>query len=96
MVASCLAGAVLSYQTHSFALNPLLRTGEGEVARRCELLRATGNSTPWLPFGVTLVGPAWSDAYLWKIAADMHKQSGLGCGPSGHGVPPYRRNERQS
>ena len=41
-----------------------------------------------LPFGVTLLAPAWHDESLWKIAQRFHEDSGLGCGPQGHGVVP--------
>ncbi|KAK9834472.1 hypothetical protein WJX74_002417 [Apatococcus lobatus] len=41
-----------------------------------------------LPFGVTLLAPAWHDESLWKIAQCFHEDSGLGCGPAGHGVTP--------
>lgn len=47
---------------------------------------ATGNPAPVLPFGVTLLGPAWSDEYLWGLAAAFAEKTGLGNGPAGHGV----------
>ena len=59
------------------------------VARR-KFLQATGNTAPVLPFGVTLLGPAWSDEYLWDVAEALYKKSGLTNGPIGHGVVPYR------
>ena len=62
----------------------------GEVAERERLLAASGNPTPSLPFGVTLIGAAWRDEALWAVAAELHAASGLGCGPEGHGVKPYR------
>ena len=62
----------------------------GEVAQRAKHLAATGNPAPVLPFGVTLIGPAWSDDALWEIAAAFHADTGLGCGPEGHGVQPYQ------
>ena len=62
----------------------------GEVARRAQLLRQSGSAAPVLPFGVTLIGPAWSDESLWHIAERFHAATGLGCGPKGHGVKPYR------
>lgn len=39
-----------------------------------------------LPFGVTLLGSAWTDEYLWGLAAEFAKKTGLGNGPIGHGV----------
>ncbi len=39
-----------------------------------------------LPFGVTLLARGWQDEWLWGLAASMHRASGLGCGPEGHGV----------
>ena len=62
----------------------------GEVAQRGQHLAETGNPAPVLPFGITLIGPAWSDDTLWEIAAAYHADTGLGCGPEGHGVQPYR------
>ena len=53
-------------------------------------MQATGNTAPVLPFGVTLLGPAWSDEYLWDVAEAFYKKSGLTNGPIGHGVVPYR------
>lgn len=61
-----------------------------ESAARRKLLIATGNAAPVLPFGVTLLGPAWSDEFLWDVAEAFHKASGLRNGPAGHGVVPYR------
>jgi Asp-tRNA(Asn)/Glu-tRNA(Gln) amidotransferase A subunit family amidase len=60
------------------------------VARRAALLRETGNSRSVLPFGVTLIGAAWSDESLWAVADRFHAATGLGCGPEGFGVKPYR------
>ena len=65
----------------------------GEVAARAQHLAKTGNPTPVLPFGVTFIGPAWSDESLWAIAERFHAASGLGCGPEGHGVKPYKTRE---
>ncbi len=79
-------------ETLAAAADMLLRWRRlsGEVAARAQHLAKTGNPTPVLPFGVTLIGPAWSDESLWAIAARFHEASGLGCGPEGHGVKPYR------
>lgn len=55
-------------------------------AARREYLMATGNPAPVLPFGVTLLGPAWSDEYMWGLAAAFAEKTGLGNGPAGHGV----------
>ena len=47
---------------------PLEDTEPSAAARRRHL-ESTGNASPALPFGVTLLGPAWSDDFLWDIAA---------------------------
>lgn len=39
-----------------------------------------------LPFGVTLLAPAWWDEWLWGVGAQMAGAVKLGCGPVGHGV----------
>ena len=78
-----------TWQSNSI-LDPEAGTA-GEEARRAQHLAATGNPAPVLPFGVTLIGPAWSDDALWEVAAAFHANTGLGCGPEGHGVQPYRR-----
>ncbi|KAK9835411.1 hypothetical protein WJX81_007895 [Elliptochloris bilobata] len=62
----------------------------GAAAERERRLAESGNPTPSLPFGVTLIGAAWRDEALWAVAAELHSASGLGCGPEGHGVKPYR------
>ena len=60
------------------------------MAARRKLLHATGNAAPVLPFGVTLLGAAWNDEFLWDVAEALYKASGLTNGPAGHGVLPYR------
>ena len=65
--------------------------GNTEVLRRARILEETGNSRPHLPFGVTLIGPAWTDEFLWEIAAKYHAKTGLECGPTGHNVVVYRQ-----
>ena len=42
------------------------------VAARRKHLESTGNAAPALPFGVTLLGPAWTDEFLWDVAAAFH------------------------
>ena len=42
---------------------------EPSAAARRRHLESTGNASPALPFGVTLLGPAWSDEFLWDVAA---------------------------
>ena len=42
------------------------------AAARRRHLESTGNASPALPFGVTLLGPAWSDEFLWDVAAAFH------------------------
>lgn len=39
-----------------------------------------------LPFGVTLLAPAWWDEWLWGIGARLAEAARRGCGPEGHGV----------
>ncbi|KAK9803367.1 hypothetical protein WJX73_009893 [Symbiochloris irregularis] len=74
--------------------HPLLPTdgsqAEADVAKRAEHLSATGDPTPSLPFGVTLLAPAWGDEMLWAHAAKFVRAAGLGCGPEGHGVLAYK------
>ena len=70
--------------------NELVACVAGEMAQRAQHLAETGNPAPVLPFGITLIGPAWSDDALWEIAAAYHADTGLGCGPGGHGIQPYR------
>ena len=55
-----------------------------DTAKRRDHLEQTGNPTPLLPFGVTLIAPAWRDNWLCEIASRLHQASGLGCGPAGH------------
>ncbi|EIE20546.1 allophanate hydrolase [Coccomyxa subellipsoidea C-169] len=85
MAAIAVPSGVLHCEEPSAASDPT-----GEVARRAALLRETGNSRPVLPFGVTLIGAAWSDESLWAVAERFHAATGLGCGPDGFGVKPYR------
>lgn len=61
------------------------------LVRRAKVLRDTGEARPNIPFGVTLIGPAWTDEFLWEIGAKFHAKSGLGCGPAGHNIKPYRQ-----
>ncbi|GAB4814951.1 hypothetical protein N2152v2_001997 [Parachlorella kessleri] len=61
-----------------------------QQARRRDHLAATGNPCPVLPFGITLLGPAWTDAYVAALAAAYGRATGLAAGPAGHGVVPYR------
>ncbi len=49
-------------------------------------LGATGGPPAALPFGVTLLGAAWSDEFLWGLAAEYVEKTGLRNGPAGHGV----------
>ncbi|KAK9819810.1 hypothetical protein WJX72_002684 [[Myrmecia] bisecta] len=59
-----------------------------EERRRWQQLKASGDLSVVLPFGVTFLARAWQDEFLWDLAAAFHKQSGLGSGPVGHGVAP--------
>lgn len=49
-------------------------------------LAATGGAPDALPFGVTLLGAAWSDEFIWGLAAEYVAKTGLKNGPAGHGV----------
>lgn len=66
---------------------------DGLVASRAQHLAASGNPTPVLPFGVTLLSKAWKDEYLWGHASRFHKASGLGCGPAGHQLQPFQTRQ---
>ncbi|KAI7838879.1 hypothetical protein COHA_007345 [Chlorella ohadii] len=63
---------------------------EAEQQRRQQHLTATGNPTPVLPFGITLLAAAWTDEYVAGLAAAYQQTTGLKAGPLGHGVEPYR------
>jgi allophanate hydrolase len=41
-----------------------------------------------LPFGITLFGPAWSDASLAAIGAAFHRATARTLGATGHALPP--------
>lgn len=43
-----------------------------------------------LPFGITLLAPAWTDEYVAGLADAYQRTTGLKAGPQGHGVTPYR------
>ena len=43
-----------------------------------------------LPFGITLLAPAWTDEYVAGLASAYQQTTGLKAGPRGHGVMPYR------
>lgn len=59
------------------------------AAARVERLKSSGGPLKvTLPFGVTLLAPAWRDEWLWDVAGAMEACTGLGCGPVGHGVTP--------
>jgi allophanate hydrolase len=60
------------------------------VADRAEHLANTGNPTATVPFGITLLAPAWTDSYVAEVAAAYEKATGLKAGPHGHGVKPYK------
>lgn len=68
--------------------------GSGDAAaaeeqRRAAHLAATGNNSPVVPFGITLLAPSWTDEYVAGIAAAYEAATGLTAGPVGHGVTPY-------
>jgi len=42
-----------------------------------------------VPFGVTLLGKAWSDKFIGSVATEYSKTTGLGPGPDGHGIPAH-------
>lgn len=60
------------------------------VIDRAEHLTATGNPTAVVPFGITMLAPAWTDQYVAEVASAYEKATGLKAGPEGHGVKPYR------
>lgn len=69
-----------------------LTEGASEAERkRSAHLAATGPTRVALPFGVTLLAPAWRDEWLWGVAGRMEKMCGLRCGPAGHGVTPFKQ-----
>ncbi|MFI4987618.1 MAG: allophanate hydrolase [Alphaproteobacteria bacterium] len=41
-----------------------------------------------LPFGVTLVAPAWCDDALTALGGELHRAEGLTLGATGHAMPP--------
>lgn len=64
-------------------------SGGGEEAARREHLAATGNPSPVVPFGITLLAPSWMDEYVAGVAAAYQAATGLKAGPLGHSVTPY-------
>lgn len=65
--------------------------GPSAATHRAQLLAAAGGPLQVvMPFGVTLLVPAWHDDWVWGIAAEMVARTGLGCGPEGHGVQPVQ------
>lgn len=67
-------------------LRQVVDDSDPAAASRRAHLAATGGPPQALPFGVTLLGPAWTDEYLWGLAAQFAEKTGLGNGPAGHGV----------
>ena len=57
---------------------------------RAEHLTATGNPNALVPFGITLLGTAWTDEYVAGVAGAYFKATGLKAGPGGHNVTPYK------
>ena len=57
-----------------------------EATTRRSHLEQAGSLEPTLPFGVTMIAKAWRDNWLCEIASRFHQDTGLGCGPAGHGV----------
>jgi allophanate hydrolase len=62
----------------------------GPAAERADHLAATGSSAAVVPFGITVLAPAWTDEYVAGVAAAYLEATGLRAGPAGHGVAPYR------
>lgn len=62
--------------------------GAAGAAARVERLRQLGGPLQVaLPFGVTLLAPAWWDEWLWGVGAKLAEAAGgLGGGAQGHGV----------
>ena len=55
-------------QTHLMSGAHFAACVAGEVGKRAQRFAETGNPAPVLPFGITLIGPAWSDEALWEVA----------------------------
>jgi allophanate hydrolase len=51
----------------------------------------TGFGATGLPFGVTLLAPAWSDAGLVELADALHRAAGLRLGATAETLPPKRK-----
>lgn len=64
--------------------------GTAEQERRRAHLAATGNPAAVVPFGITLLAPAWADEYVAGVAAAYGEATKLSAGPAGHGVTPYQ------
>jgi allophanate hydrolase len=84
-----------TYSSKTATANGAATSSEGtvespSVTHRAEHLAATGNPNAVVPFGITLLAPAWTDEYVAGIAAAYEKATGLRAGPLGHGVTPYR------
>lgn len=60
------------------------------ISPRDHFLEATGKRSVMLPFGVTLLGPAWTDDFVAGVASLYEEATGLGPGPIGHRVTPYQ------
>jgi allophanate hydrolase len=72
-------------------------SGDDSIAEaRSTHLTATGKSSAVLPFGITIIGPAWTDSYVADIAEEYEKAGMLGPGPLGHGVTPYDQHGLRS
>jgi allophanate hydrolase len=59
----------------------------------CAIAVPAGMQREGLPFGVTLVAPAWADEALCRLADAWHRAVGVGLGASEIPLPPASREE---
>lgn len=67
----------------------VLMVGEGSDEARRHHLKMTGKETAVVPFGITLLAPAWQDTFLAGIGMAYETLTGLKAGPLGHTIEPY-------
>jgi len=65
--------------------------GNVKVTARKKILASTGKESFQVPFGITLLAPSWNDTYLAGLAMAYETVNGVGPGPRGHGVVPYKQ-----
>ena len=76
----------------SMALSDVVNhsNSQAELSPRNKHLQATGKASAVVPFGITLLAPAWSDEFVGGIAIAYEAATGLRAGPLGHNITPYR------